>query len=119
MCALNSIEILWLHHFDLSYTWEIHNSQKKSRIDLAFANQNLVSGVTEMRHIWNQSSLSDHAMISISVDFETIERGKGIFKCSLELHLDVNYQNIIHRTIKQHIIDGQLESKTKQELVDN
>ena len=34
-----------LNPFDLSYTWKVHNSQKRSRIDLAFANQNLISGI--------------------------------------------------------------------------
>ena len=48
--------------------------------DIALANQNLVSGVTSMRHHLNQSNYSDHAMMSLTVDFETTDRGKGIFK---------------------------------------
>ena len=35
----------FLNPYDLSYTWKVHNSQKRSRIDLAFANQNLISGI--------------------------------------------------------------------------
>ena len=56
-------------------------------------------------------------MISLFLDLETIERGSGIFKCPSELHLDVNYQNSIHSTIKQQIIECQPESDTKQELI--
>ena len=49
-----------------------------------------------MKHIWNQPSYSDHGMVSLKVNFETIDRNQGIFKCPLsELHLDVNYQSII------------------------
>ena len=50
------------------------------QIDLALLDENLISGVTQMKRRWNQSTHSDHAMISLSVDFETIEYGKGIFK---------------------------------------
>ena len=45
-----------LHPYDQSYTWKVHNSQKRSRIDIVVASQNLVSGVTVMKPIWNQSS---------------------------------------------------------------
>ena len=95
----------FLYPYDLSYTWIIHNTKKKPRMHFAFTNQNLISGVTEMRHTWNQSTLSDHAMFSLSMDFETIERGRGIYKYPLELQLDVNYPNIIHSTIKQQVIE--------------
>ena len=67
--------------------------------------------------MWNQSSLSDQAMISLMLDFETIKMGSGLFNCFSELHLDVNDQNIIHSTIKQQIIKCQLELETKQELI--
>ena len=81
----------FLHPYDLSYTWKINNTQKRSRIDLALANQNLISGVTGMKHTWNQSKYSDHAMITVVVDFETIDKGYGLFKCPSELHHDINY----------------------------
>ena len=56
-----------------------------------------------MKHFWNQSNLSDYAMISILVDSETIRVG-SIFKCPSELHLDIKYQ----------LIECQPESETKQ-----
>ena len=43
--------IRFLHPYDLSYTWRLHNSQKRSRINNALANQNLISGVIAMKHI--------------------------------------------------------------------
>ena len=42
----------FLNPYDLSYTWKVHNSQKQSRIDLAFANQNLIIGIREMKQTW-------------------------------------------------------------------
>ena len=88
-----------LHPYDLSYTWRIYNSQENH----VFANQILIGGVKVMKHFWNQSNLSDYAMISILVDSETI-RVRSIFKCPSELHLDIKYQ----------LIECQPESETKQ-----
>ena len=63
-----------------------------------------------MKHIWNQSNLSNHAMISISVDYETIEKvGPS------ELHQDVNYQSVIHSTKKRQLIECRPESKMSSE----
>ena len=62
-----------LHPIDLSYIWRVHNSQKRSRMDITLANQNLMIGVTAMKYILKQSSYSNHAMVSLLVDFETIE----------------------------------------------
>ena len=76
----------FLHSCDLSYVWKVHNTQKRSRIDIALANQNLISGVTGMTHTWNQSKYSDHTMVTVVVDFETIDKGYGLFKCPSELH---------------------------------
>ena len=83
----------------LSYTWKVHNTQQRSRIDIALANQNLISGVTGMKHNRNQSKYPDHAMVTVVVDFETIDKGYGLFKFPSELHHDVNYQAIIKSTI--------------------
>ena len=73
----------FLNPYDLSYTWKVHNTKKRSRIDLAFANQNLISSIREMNHTWCPHEVSDHAMVTVRVDFEMIDRGHGIFKCPL------------------------------------
>ena len=80
-----------------------NNSQKRSRIYLAFANQNLISRITEMRHTWNNQDILDQAMVSISEDFETIFRDQGLFKCPTELNFDDSYQNIIRSNIAKFI----------------
>ena len=54
--------------------------------------------------------------MSISVDFETIQQGMGIFKCPFELHLDANYQNIIHSNIQKPLVECQPESEKMQRL---
>ena len=104
LCGLQDEGILidsyrCLQPYDLSYTWRIYNSQENH----VFANQILIGGVKVMKHFWNQSNLSDYAMISILVDSETIRVG-SIFKCPSELHLDIKYQ----------LIECQPESETKQ-----
>ena len=64
-----------------------------------------------MKHIWNQPSFTNG-------DFETIEKGKGIFKSPLELHLDVNYQGIIIKsTIKKCLIVNQPESDARNDPI--
>ena len=59
----------FLHPYDLNYTWKVHNTQKRSRIEINLANQNLISGVIGMKHTWNQSGYSDYAMVTVVVDF--------------------------------------------------
>ena len=80
-----------------------NNSQKRSRFYLAFANQNLVSRITEMKHTWKNQGILDQAMVSISEDFETILRGQGLFTCPTELNFDDSYQNIIQSNIAKFI----------------
>ena len=70
-----------------------------------------------MKHILNQTSHSDHGMLSLSVDFKTIEEGEGIFKCPSEFHLNMNHQGIIHSSITEHLIENQPESDIKKELI--
>ena len=64
-----------------------------------------------MKHTWCPREVSDHAMVMVRVDFETI------FKCPSELHLDISYQHIIHSTIRKWLIDSQPESEEKQRLL--
>ena len=56
-------------------------------------------------------------MVTVRVDFETIERGQVMFKCLTELHLDASYQHIIRSMIRKWLIDGQPESEEKQRLL--
>ena len=76
----------------------------------------MISGIREMKHTWCPREVSDHAIVTVRVDFETIDRGQGIFKCPSELHLDVSYQHIIHSTIRKWLIDSQPETEEKQRL---
>ena len=70
-----------------------------------------------MNHAWNPKDVSDHAMVMVKVDFKTIERGQGIFKLPVELHLNKSCQHIIHSTIRKWLIDSQPESEEKQRLL--
>ena len=106
----------FLYPYDLSYTWHVPGTPKRSRIDMAFASPSLISGIRDMNHYWYRKEISDHALVSIRVDFETIERGHGIFRCPSELHLDHSYQNIIESTVKKWLIDSQPESEEKLRL---
>ena len=64
-----------------------------------------------MKHTWNQSKYSDHAMVTVVVDFETIDKGYGLLlKCPSELHHDVNYQAIIKSTITKCLLEEQEET---------
>jgi len=71
-----------------------------------------------MNQTWNPKDVSDHAIVTVKVDFEMMERGQGIFKCPSELQLDESYQNIIHNMIRKLLIDSQPESEEKQRLLD-
>ena len=106
----------FLYPYDLSYTWK-KNDEQRSRIDIALANQNLISGVTGMKHTWNQRKYSDHAMVTIVVDFETIDKGYGTLKCPSELHHDDNYQPIIKSTITKCLLEEQEETEERNNLL--
>ena len=95
----------FLNPYDLNYTWKVHSLQKRSRIHLAFANQNL------MKHTRCPREVSD--MVMVRVDFEKVERSHGIFKCPSELRLDISYQDKIHSTIREWLIDRQPESENR------
>ena len=69
-----------------------------------------------MKHIWCPIEVSDHAMVMVRIDFETIDRGHDVFKCPSELHLDVSYQHTIHSNIRKWLFDCQLESEEKLRL---
>ena len=56
-------------------------------------------------------------MVTFRVDFKTIERDHGMFKCPSELHLDVSYQHIIHSTIRKWLLDSQPKSEGKLRLL--
>ena len=56
-------------------------------------------------------------MVTVRIDFETIDRSQGIFKCPSELNLDISYQHIIHSTIRKWLIDSQSESEEKQRIL--
>ena len=49
-------------------------------------------------------------MVTVVVDFETIDEGYGLFKCPSELHHDVNYQAIIKSTIIKCLLEEQDET---------
>ena len=83
---------------------------------IALGNQNLISGVTGMKHTWNQSKYSDHAMVTVVVDFETIDKCYGLFKCPSELHHDVDYQAIIKSTIIKCLLEEQEETDERNHL---
>ena len=73
-------------------------------------------------HTWCQREVSDLAIVTVRVDFETIDRGHGIFKCPSELHLCTSYQSIIHSTIRKWLIDSQPKSEEKvilQNIIDS
>ena len=50
------------------------------------------------------------------VDFETIEKGYGIFKCPSELH-DVKYQSIIKSMIIKCLLEEQPETEARNDLL--
>ena len=56
-------------------------------------------------------------MVTVVVDFKTIEKGYGIFKCPSELHHDVNYQGIIKSTIIKCLLEEQPETETRNDLL--
>ena len=70
-----------------------------------------------MKHTWNQSKYSDYAMVTVVVDFETIDKGYGLFKCPSELHHDVNYQAIIKSTITKCLLEEQEETEERNNLL--
>ena len=70
-----------------------------------------------MKHTLNQSKYSDHALVTVVVDFETIDKGYGLFKCPSELHHDINYQAIIKSMIIKCLLEEQEETEERNSLL--
>ena len=56
-------------------------------------------------------------MVTVVVDFETIDKGYGLFKCPSELHNDVNYQAIIKSTIQKCLLEEMEETEERNDLL--
>ena len=56
-------------------------------------------------------------MVIVVVDFETIEKGYGIFKSPSDLHHDVNYQAIIKSTRTKCLLEKQPETDARNDLL--
>ena len=113
MSSLMSLDFYTPMAWALSYTKKVHNTKKRSRIYMALANQHLISGITRMKQTWNQSNYSNYTSV---VDFETIEKGYGNFRCPSEPHHDLNYQAIIKSTIKC-LLEEQPETETRNDIL--
>ena len=56
-------------------------------------------------------------MVTVVVDFETIDKGYILFKCPSELHHDVNYQAIIKSMITKCLLEKQEETEERNNLL--
>ena len=56
-------------------------------------------------------------MVTVVVDFETIDKRYGLFKFPSELHHDVNYQAIIKSTITKCLLEEQEETEERNTLL--
>ena len=84
------------------FTWHSNNRPPIfSRLDYFLISNNIVNNTTKT-HI-KTSYRTDHSLITLSLNFDKIERGPGYFKLNNSLLLDKEYQNIIKTSISDTV----------------
>ena len=84
------------------FTWHSNNRPPIfSRLDYFLISNNIINN-TIKTYIKN-SYRTDHSLITISLNFDKIERGPGYFKLNNSLLLDKDYQNIIKTSISDTV----------------
>ena len=80
------------------YTWyKRHNGMSASRIDYFLVNQGVSPKIKNMEISW--TNRTDHSLVTMSVEDNTLKRGPGIWKLNNTLLKDDNFCELIKTTI--------------------
>ena len=90
-----------------SFTWRQPNPFKMARLDFFLISKEIMSLLESVRIL--PGHRTDHSMITLSLNFDKIDQGRGYWKFNNALLKDVEYcekiKNLIKETIKMYSID--------------
>ncbi len=78
------------------YTW--HARGISSRVDYLFISEHLLNEVNECKI--NPGLHSDHSILSLELNTNKINRGKGLWKFNLKLLKDMDYVKLVKNTVE-------------------
>ena len=79
---------------------ETHNKTLKGRADYVLGTPSLASGISDVKHIFHEYELTDHATTYFTINFLPTEKGPGVFRAHPSLLKPYNYKCLIDNTIK-------------------
>ncbi len=83
------------------YTW--HSRGKSSQLDYFYISDHLLNDVNSCQI--NPGLHSDHSILNLELNTNTLNRGKGLWKFNLKLLKDQEYINIVKNTVRTSIIE--------------
>ena len=72
---INGNEQIWTYRVK-----ESHDQTIKSRIDYVLCTQSLSNAISDVKHIFHEYELTDHATSYFSIDFAPVNKGPGVFR---------------------------------------
>ncbi len=79
------------------YTW--HTRGKSSRLDYLFISEHLLNDINECKI--NPGLHSYHSILSLELNANKINRGKGLWEFNLKLLKDMDHVKIVKNTVEQ------------------
>ncbi len=71
---------------------------KRSRVDCLFLSEHLLNDINECKI--NPGLYSDHSILSLELNANKINRGRGLWKCSLKLLKEMDYVTLVKDTVE-------------------
>ena len=90
----NGNEQIWTYRVK-----ESHDQTIKSRIDYVLGTPSLSNAISDVKHIFHEYELTDHATSYFSIDFLPVNKGPGVFRAHPSLLKNNDYKNLIENTI--------------------
>ena len=90
----------WTHHVK-----ETHNKTLKSVLDYVLGTPSLCYAISDIKHIFHEYDISDHASTYFSLDFLPQSQGPGVFRAHPSLLKNKDYKNLIHNVILYTMIE--------------
>ena len=99
----NLIDIYRYFHPNIKrYTWRQHNPLKQARLDYFLVSSNLTDLISTVDI--KAGYKSDHSILELNIYLNKFEVGKGVWKFNTNLLKDLEYVNLINKTIDDEII---------------
>ena len=97
---------------------ESHDKTLKSRLDYVIGTPSLCYNISDVKHIFHEYDLTDHATTYFSIDFLPQNKGPGVFRAHPSLLKNEEYKALILNTILQTLLED-IKDKNSPFFVNN